>query len=100
MMIEPTRWIGGLDRFCDAMIAIRNEIAEIEKAAGRSGLAAAPCPHTVTHADDAWARAYSARGASRQHLAIRYWCRWAASTTSMATAIWCALAGLLRASRG
>jgi glycine dehydrogenase len=63
LMIEPTESESKaeLDRFCDAMIAIRNEIAEIE--AGRFKVEASPlrhAPHTVHDiADDAWARAYS-----------------------------------------
>ncbi len=63
LMIEPTESESRaeLDRFCDAMIAIRNEIAEIE--AGRWKVEASPlrhAPHTVHDiADDAWARAYS-----------------------------------------
>src|ERR1700722_17722841 len=50
-----------LDLFCEAMIAIRREIAELE--AGRFKIDASPlrhAPHTVHDiADDAWARAYS-----------------------------------------
>jgi len=63
LMIEPTESESKaeLDRFCDAMIAIRNEIAEIER--GRWKIEASPlrhAPHTVHDiADDAWARAYS-----------------------------------------
>jgi glycine dehydrogenase len=63
LMIEPTESESRaeLDRFCDAMIAIRREIAEIE--AGRWKVEASPlrqAPHTVHDiADDAWARAYS-----------------------------------------
>jgi glycine dehydrogenase len=63
LMIEPTESESKaeLDRFCDAMIAIRNEIAEIE--AGRWQVEASPlrhAPHTVHDiADDAWARAYT-----------------------------------------
>jgi glycine dehydrogenase len=63
LMIEPTESESKaeLDRFCDAMIAIRNEIAEIER--GRWKVEASPlrhAPHTVHDiADDAWARAYS-----------------------------------------
>jgi glycine dehydrogenase len=63
LMIEPTESESKaeLDRFCDAMIAIRNEIAEIE--AGRWKVEASPlrhAPHTVHDiADDAWQRAYS-----------------------------------------
>jgi glycine dehydrogenase len=63
LMIEPTESESKaeLDRFCDAMIAIRNEIAEVER--GRWKIQASPlrhAPHTVHDiADDAWARAYS-----------------------------------------
>jgi len=63
LMIEPTESESRmeLDRFCDAMIAIRNEIAEIE--AGRWNVEVSPlrnAPHTVHDiADDAWARPYS-----------------------------------------
>ncbi len=63
LMIEPTESESRaeLDRFCDAMIAIRNEIAEIE--AGRWKVEASPlrhAPHTVHDiADDGWQRAYS-----------------------------------------
>jgi glycine dehydrogenase len=63
LMIEPTESESKaeLDRFCDAMIAIRREIAEIE--AGRWKVEASPlrhAPHTVHDiADDAWSRAYS-----------------------------------------
>lgn len=63
LMIEPTESESKaeLDRFCDAMIAIRSEVTEIE--AGRWKVEASPlrhAPHTVHDiADDAWARAYS-----------------------------------------
>jgi glycine dehydrogenase len=63
LMIEPTESESKaeLDRFCDAMIAIRNEISEIE--AGRWKVEVSPlrnAPHTVHDiADDAWARPYS-----------------------------------------
>ncbi len=63
LMVEPTESESRaeLDRFCDAMIAIRNEIAEIE--AGRWKVEASPlrhAPHTVHDiADDGWQRAYS-----------------------------------------
>src|SRR5262245_45655844 len=62
LMIEPTESESKaeIDRFCDAMIAIRLEIAEIE--AGRWKVEASPlrhAPHTVHDiADDAWNRAY------------------------------------------
>jgi glycine dehydrogenase len=63
LMIEPTESESKaeLDRFCDAMIAIRREISEIES--GRSSVEASPlraAPHTVHDiADDNWARAYT-----------------------------------------
>src|SRR5437867_3610725 len=81
LMIEPTESESKaeLDRFCDAMIAIRSEITEIE--AGRWKVEASPlrhAPHTVHDiADDAWARAYSRAkgcfpaGTSRSD---KYWC--------------------------
>ena len=63
LMIEPTESESKqeIDRFCDAMIAIRREIAEIES--GRWEAEASPlrhAPHTVHDiADDNWTRAYS-----------------------------------------
>ncbi|MCJ9705519.1 aminomethyl-transferring glycine dehydrogenase, partial [Bradyrhizobium sp. SHOUNA76] len=63
LMIEPTESESKaeLDRFCDAMIAIRKEIAEVE--AGRFKIEASPlrhAPHTVHDiADDDWKRAYT-----------------------------------------
>jgi glycine dehydrogenase len=81
LMIEPTESESKaeLDRFCDAMIAIRREIAEIEQ--GRWKVEASPlrhAPHTVHDiADDNWTRAYSRAegcfpaGTSRSD---KYWC--------------------------
>jgi glycine dehydrogenase len=81
LMIEPTESESKaeIDRFCEAMISIRREIAEIE--AGRRKVEASPlrhAPHTVHDiADDAWARAYSRSegcfpaGTSRSD---KYWC--------------------------
>jgi glycine dehydrogenase len=81
LMIEPTESESKaeIDRFCDAMIAIRLEIAEIE--AGRWKVEASPlrhAPHTVHDiADDGWNRAYSRAegcfpaGSSRTD---KYWC--------------------------
>jgi glycine cleavage system P protein (glycine dehydrogenase) len=81
LMIEPTESESKaeLDRFCDAMIAIRREIAEIES--GRWKVEASPlrhAPHTVHDiADDDWKRAYSRaegcfpKGTSRTD---KYWC--------------------------
>ena len=81
LMIEPTESESKaeLDRFCDAMIAIRREIAEIEN--GRWKVEASPlryAPHTVHDiADDAWQRPYGRAegcfpaGTSRVD---KYWC--------------------------
>ncbi|HET7885321.1 MAG TPA: aminomethyl-transferring glycine dehydrogenase [Bradyrhizobium sp.] len=81
LMIEPTESESKaeLDRFCEAMIAIRQEIAEIE--AGRFKVEASPlrhAPHTVHDiADDAWARTYGrSEGcfpAGTSHT-DKYWC--------------------------
>ena len=80
-MIEPTESESRveLDRFCDAMIAIRHEIAEVEQ--GRFSIESSPlrhAPHTVHDiADDEWNRAYTRAegcfpaGASRFD---KYWC--------------------------
>jgi glycine dehydrogenase len=81
LMIEPTESESRaeLDRFCDAMIAIRREIAEIEQ--GRLTVEDSPlrhAPHTVHDiADDDWKRPYSRKegcfpaGTSRTD---KYWC--------------------------
>ncbi len=81
LMIEPTESESKveLDRFCNAMIAIRGEIAELES--GRFKIEASPlryAPHTVHDiVDDTWARAYSRAegcfpaGVSRID---KYWC--------------------------
>ncbi|MES2752227.1 MAG: aminomethyl-transferring glycine dehydrogenase [Pseudomonadota bacterium] len=63
LMIEPTESESKaeLDRFCDAMIAIRREIADVE--AGRWTIEASPlrhAPHTVHDiAEDTWDRPYT-----------------------------------------
>ncbi len=81
LMIEPTesKSRAELDRFCDAMIAIRREIAEIEN--GRWKVEASPlryAPHTVHDiADDAWQRPYSrAEGCfpAATSRVDKYWC--------------------------
>jgi len=81
LMVEPTESESKveLDRFCDAMIAIRHEIAEVE--GGRLEIAASPlrhAPHTVHDiADDNWSRSYTRTeacfpsGISRTD---KYWC--------------------------
>jgi glycine dehydrogenase len=62
LMIEPTEseTKAELDRFCEAMLAIRAEIAEIE--AGRIAVQDSPlrhAPHTVEDLVGDWDRAYS-----------------------------------------
>jgi glycine dehydrogenase len=63
LMIEPTESesLAELERFCDAMMAIRREISEVEK--GRFAITDSPlrhAPHTVHDlADDEWNRRYS-----------------------------------------
>ncbi len=80
LMIEPTESESKyeIDRFCDAMIAIRNEIADVEK--GRFTIEQSPlrhAPHTVHDLTDAeWNRPYTRDeavfpgGMSRQD---KYW---------------------------
>jgi len=81
LMIEPTESESKaeLDRFCDAMIAIRKEIADVE--GGRFKIEVSPlrhAPHTVHDiAEDDWKRAYTRAegcfpaGTSRTD---KYWC--------------------------
>jgi glycine dehydrogenase len=63
LMIEPTESESKreLDRFCDAMVSIREEIREIEQ--GRYVLAESPlrrAPHTVRDlVDEGWSRPYT-----------------------------------------
>jgi glycine dehydrogenase len=63
MMIEPTESepLAELDRFCDAMIAIRNEIAEIEQGnMPKENNLLKNAPHTAhVIMQDAWDRPYS-----------------------------------------
>jgi glycine dehydrogenase len=63
LMVEPTESesLGELDRFIEAMVAIREEIAQIEQ--GLIALEASPlrnAPHTAAMvATDSWTEAYS-----------------------------------------
>ncbi len=80
MMIEPTESesLEELDRFCDAMISIREEIREIEEGrADRENNVLKHAPHTARAvAADAWDRPYSRERAAfpapwlREH---KYW---------------------------
>jgi glycine dehydrogenase len=67
-MIEPTESesLAELDRFCDAMIAIRGEIAAIERGEADphdNALKNAPHPAKVVLADE-WNHAYSRESAA------------------------------------
>ncbi len=68
VMVEPTESESKaeLDRFCEAMMAIRQEIAEVEE--GRIGATESPlrnAPHTALNiADDGWDRPYSRMSAA------------------------------------
>ena len=62
LMVEPTEseTQAEIDRFCEAMLAIRAEIAEVE--AGRMPIAASPlrnAPHTMEDLIRDWDRPYS-----------------------------------------
>ena len=77
-MIEPTESesLAELDRFVDAMIAIRKEISDVEE--GRVELAASPlvhAPHTTAAITGEWDRAYSREVGAfpAGHLVDKYW---------------------------
>jgi glycine dehydrogenase len=77
-MVEPTESesLTELDRFVDAMIAIRREIADIEE--GRVELATSPlvhAPHTTAAVTGAWERAYSREVGAfpAGHIPDKYW---------------------------
>jgi glycine dehydrogenase len=77
-MIEPTESesLAELDRFVDAMIAIRKEIADVEE--GRIDLAASPlvhAPHTTAAITRDWDRAYEREVGAfpAGHLLDKYW---------------------------
>ena len=66
LMVEPTESedLAELDRFCDAMIAIRDEIRAVERGSGRSTqspLRARPAPGGRRRASTEWDRAVHAR---------------------------------------
>ncbi len=80
LMIEPTESESKaeLDRFCDAMISIRKEIADVEN--GRFPIANSPlrhAPHTVYDLVEAWTRPYPKEegcfpaGSAKMD---KYWC--------------------------
>ena len=111
LMVEPTESesLAELDRFCDAMLGIREEIAAVERgevAAADSVLRGAPHDaHTVTA--DEWDRAYPRSLAAWPGHAVAGRARGststgrrsAASTTPTATATWSAPARRSRPTR-
>ncbi len=82
LMIEPTESESKeeLDRFCNAMIAIRGEIAEIESgAADRENNVLKHAPHTAAVVmSDAWDRPYSRERAAFPAPWVREWKFWPA----------------------
>ena len=99
LMIEPTESESKaeLDRFCDAMIAIREEIRSIET--GSMSKADNPlknAPHTALDlADDDWTHLYPRMLGCYPAVASgdkKDWCRSIASTMSMATDTYSVLA--------
>jgi glycine cleavage system P protein (glycine dehydrogenase) len=79
-MVEPTESesMAELDRFCDAMIAIREEIRAIEEGrADREDNALRNAPHTAAAVvADAWTHAYSRESAAYPVPGLReskYW---------------------------
>ncbi|NQW42866.1 MAG: aminomethyl-transferring glycine dehydrogenase [Bacteroidetes bacterium] len=80
LMIEPTESESKieLDRFCDTLIAIRNEVSEIENGtADREDNVLKNSPHTATEIiSDAWAHKYSREKAaypSASVVAKKFW---------------------------
>jgi glycine cleavage system P protein (glycine dehydrogenase) len=62
LMVEPTESenLAEIDRFCDAMIAIRQEIAEVEDGAvGLTESALRNAPHTADAVVGPWEHVYS-----------------------------------------
>ena len=77
-MVEPTESesLAELDRFVDAMIAIRQEITDVEE--GRVALADSPlvhAPHTTAAVTGTWDRAYTREVGAfpAGHSADKYW---------------------------
>ncbi|MEO8294471.1 MAG: aminomethyl-transferring glycine dehydrogenase [Gemmatimonadota bacterium] len=75
LMVEPTESepLAELDRFCDAMIAIRNEIRDIEEGrATRGNNVLSNAPHTLADViSDGWDRPYSREQAGFPSAATR-----------------------------
>jgi glycine dehydrogenase len=79
-MVEPTESeaLIELDRFCDALIAIREEIAEIEKGiADRTDNLLKNAPHTAdTIIADEWTRPYGRERAAFPVASLREYKFW------------------------
>jgi glycine cleavage system P protein (glycine dehydrogenase) len=77
LMIEPTESedLGELDRFCDALIAIREEIRRVETGEWtHDGSPLAHAPHPAADvATDTWERSYSRDVAVTTVSAHKYW---------------------------
>jgi glycine dehydrogenase len=79
LMVEPTESesLAELDRFCDAMIAIRREIAEVASGkADKDDNVLKNAPHTQAALMDDWAHAYGREQAvypARGQIADKYW---------------------------
>jgi len=80
LMIEPTESeaLEELDRFCDAMVSIRNEIAELEDGtADKSDNVLINAPHSIHEVTaDSWAHVYSREKAAYPRpwtRAYKYW---------------------------
>jgi glycine dehydrogenase len=74
MMVEPTESepLGEIDRFCEAMIAIRGEIAAIERGESpRDNNALKHAPHTAQVVLGEWSRPYSREQAAFPTAATR-----------------------------
>jgi len=79
LMVEPTESepLAEIDRFCDAMLAIREEIRAVEQGADPTTSALCSAPHTMAVVTgDAWDRPYSRQTAAfptDAQRAHKYW---------------------------
>jgi glycine dehydrogenase len=77
LMVEPTESedLGELDRFCDAMVSIRDEVRRVEAGEwSRDDSPLAHAPHPAADvATDAWDHAYSRDLAAATQAAGKYW---------------------------
>ena len=80
IMIEPTESesLSELDRFCDALLQIREEIRAVERGeVNKDECVTHMAPHTIADVtDDSWSRVYSRRDAvqpTRQTAEAKFW---------------------------